>query len=70
MAKRDYRDVASEIVERYLVAEEREQVLFSCEDYSDGYRDAVRMVLNVLCDKEMTETKNFYKFSKVFEENY
>ena len=68
MAKKDYRDVASEIVERYFIAEEREPAPFSCEDYSDGYRDAIRMVLNVLCDKEITETKNFYKFSKVFEE--
>ena len=69
MANRDYREVASEIVERYFVAEENGEVLFSCEDYSDGYRDAVRMVLNVLCEKETAEAKNFYKFSKVFEEN-
>ena len=65
----NYRDVASEIVERYFVAEENGEVLLSCEDYSNGYRDALRMVLSVLYETETVEAKNFYRFSKVFEEN-
>ena len=69
MANQNYRDVASEIVERYLVTDESGE-FYSCNgDYIDGYRDALRMVLNVLYEKETTEAKNFYKFSKVFEEN-
>ena len=65
----NYRDVASEVIERYLVTEENGEVLFSCKDYSKGYRDALRMVLSVLYEKETIEAKNFYRFSKVFGEN-
>ena len=68
MRNRDYREVASEIVERYLIAEGNQLAPFSSDDYREGYRDALQMVLSVLSEREMAETKNFYRFSKAFEE--
>ena len=68
MKNRDYREAASEIVERYLTAEGKQVAPFSSDDYREGYRDALQMVLSVLSEREMAETKNFYRFSKVFEE--
>lgn len=69
MANRDYREVASEIVERYITAQENNKKLFKDDNYDRGYSHAVQMVLSVLSEREITEVKNFYKFSKVFEEN-
>lgn len=66
MAKRDYRDVACEIVERYLIARERDKNLFKDVSYNRAYKDAIQMVLSVLNDKEVAEVKNFYKFPEVF----
>jgi hypothetical protein len=69
MANRDYREVASEVVVRYLDVKEREKGLSSSEDYKNGYRDAVQMVLSVLRGKETLEVRNFYNFSRVFRED-
>lgn len=65
----NYREIASEAVERYLVAKERDKKSFKDHNYNAGYKDAVRMFLNVLNDKEMTGVKNFYRFVDVFEED-
>ena len=66
MANKDYRDIASEIVERYITAEGNNEKLFKNGNYGKGYSDAVQMVLSVLSEKEIAEVKNFYRFSKVF----
>ena len=64
----NYREIASEVVERYLVAKERDKKSFKDHNYNAGYKDAVQMFLSVLNDKEAVEVKNFYRFSRVFDE--
>ena len=66
MKTRDYREVASEIVERYLTTKETNKEFSKGDNYDKGYSDAIQMVLSVLSDKEIAEIKNFYSFSKVF----
>ena len=64
MKTTNYREVASEIVEVYLTKKEI-AAAFTSDGYAKGYEDAVKMVLNVMAEKEAVEVKNFYRFSKV-----
>lgn len=65
MKATDYRDIASEIIERYIATKQVNKKLFKDDNYDRGYKEAVQMVLSVLNDKEATEAKNFYRFSNI-----
>ena len=64
MKATDYRDIASEIIERYITTKEANKKLFKDNNYDRGYKEAVQMVLSVLNDKEATEAKKLLSIFK------
>lgn len=57
-----YRELATEIVYKW-----QNQIYDDIpEEASNGFELAIRMVLDIMRDKEIEEVKNFYDFPKVF----